>query len=326
MKKYSFVTSLFLLATILLLSSCDGRNHSEEEKEEQTEIDESNDEDNSTTSDLDGLSNEQPDAEPGLYDRTYLVESDGNYVYSLHDQDLIDKYDDLYAPAFQETIDSLKEVSQWQSQKYDFKQSASLSNLVWNKSEDSQYIQTGSYFEADYNFDLNNLGYTYVDLNSDGVFELLFGVLDYYGSDSKTVGYFERAYTLVDEKPVKVYEGGSRVLFWLGSDGYIYEYGSSGAAYSGTYKQHFNWSSVGSNNVDWETQGFIIDEFVGYWEVPVHIIGADSILDIDESSKDPNNQISQEEYRALDNEWNAKIVGIDWLKFSDYMQTHNLSY
>ena len=255
------------------------------------------------------------------YDRTYLVEENDTHTYELNDKDLVSQYNALYADAFQDMVDSYEEVMQWQNQKYS-EQSATTSNLLYRESGGSNVINTGSYYEMDYNFDLNNVGYTYVDLDSDGTFELIFGILKY--DDWTPDNIFERAYALVDGNVVKICEGGSRDYHWLGADGYIYETGSGGAAYSGTWRLHFDSTLlVVDENTDWGSNGFIEDEFLGYWEIPVHITDG-PITDIDAAAKLPENAISEDDWTALNEEWESRQVEISWLKLSDYLEKYPL--
>lgn len=250
------------------------------------------------------------------YDCTYLVEENDYYTYKLIDEDLISQYDTLYADAFEDVIDSYEQVKQWINQSY-HEQSFSSSNLIYKQSDRSYVIDAGSYYEMDYNYDLNNVGYTYVDLNSDGTFELIFGVLDY--GEYTPLPIFERAYALVDGESVKICEGGSRDYYWLGIDGCIYENGSGGASNNGTSRVHFDSTSLKvGEDTDWGNIGFIADEFLGYWEKPVHIVDG-PITDIDTLAKLPEYSISVDELMKLTEEWESRRVNISWLKLSDYL-------
>lgn len=261
--------------------------------------------------------------EEGLYDRTYLYEENGKYIYSLTDTNIIEKYDELYANAFQDMVDSYDEVMKWQNQSYDFGSITRTSNLLY-KNDNNTVITLGSYYEMDYNFDLNNVGYTYVDLDSDGICELIFGVLDDADADWIPKDYFERAYALVDEHVIKICEGGSRDLHWLGLDGYIYETGSGGAAYWGISRLHFNPLDLEvDENTDWGSNGFVEDEFIGYLGSAVHINGSSE--GIGDASQVPDSQISEDECSKLIDEWETRQVDIDWLRMSDYMMKHSLS-
>ncbi|MEE3497064.1 MAG: hypothetical protein VZR06_18080, partial [Butyrivibrio sp.] len=125
----------------------------------------------------------------------------------------------------------------------------------------------------------------------------------------------ERAYTLVDGKPIKICEGGRRSYYYLGSDGCIYYYGSCGADYSGIWRVHFDASGLkGAESVDWGEIGFVDDEFYGYWERPVHVMGP--ITNLDEMAKLPENSISS----ALYDEWEQRRAKIDWIPMGDYLK------
>ncbi|SOC17742.1 hypothetical protein [Pseudobutyrivibrio ruminis] len=210
----------------------------------------------------------------------------------------------------------------YQNQRYDFSKPATVTNLAFKEIPNTAFINVGSYFEMDYGFDLNNVGYTYVDLNSDGSFELIFGVMNEVPDGEFPYDYFERAYTLIDNKPVRFIEGGSRVLFWLGNDGYTYESGSSGAANSGTWKLTFNSSNIDSNWDGWEKTGFSNEAFLGVWDSYIHI--DHPFDDIDSEANLSDNQITTDEFQSLSNEWNSRRVVIDWLRLSDYLSNNKL--
>ena len=281
---------------------------------------------NSTTGSLEEDKNSTSDPEfgpeEGHYDRTYLVSEDGVYTYTLTDAELIAEYDEKYFDAFKDVYESYEEVMQWQNQSYGLsidKKQALLFDSFGNK---NNVIKLGSYFEMDYDFDLNNLGYTYVDLDSDGTFELIFGVIN--GDEWTPTNIFERAYAIKDGTVTKICEGGSRDYYWLGNDGHIYNTGSGGAAYSGTWRMHFDLSLVSTTGTDWGSQGFVADEFFGYWDGNVHITQG-PIDDIDAQALLPENQISNEEYDKLSEEWDSRQIEMEWLKMTDYMNSHKIS-
>ena len=263
---------------------------------------------------------EQEVSDVPLYDRTYLEKDGEGYIYRLSDSALIKKYDELYAEAFADVIASYNEVMEWMDQDYESNQPTVVSNLLFKENTTNSVINTGTYFEMDINFDLNNMGYTYVDLDSDGVFELILGVASYEYNEGLPMDVYERAYTLVDGKAIKILEGGARINQWLGYDGHIYEYGSGGAAYSGTWRLHFDKTRISPNGTDWGDEGFVEDEFVGYWNSPVHIMGP--IEDIDKESLLPENHVADDEWEKIEEEWNNRRVRIDWLKMSDYLMLY----
>lgn len=253
------------------------------------------------------------------YDCTYLKEEAGAYTYSLKDESVIAKYNELYAEAFEELIKSNEEDSSFMDQSYIPSNQAVSSNLLYRDTKEEKVVKTGSNFEMDYGFDILNVGYTYVDLDSDGVFELIFGVLHGSYPEDDYVNNFERAYTLVDGKPIKICEGGSRTYYYLGSDGCIYNCGSGGADHNGIWRVHFDASGLkGAESVDWGDIGFVDDEFYGYWGRPVHVMGP--ITDLDEMAKLPENSISDEDDSGLYDEWEQRRVKIDWIPMGEYLK------
>ncbi len=255
----------------------------------------------------------------GTFDRTYLEENNGQYTYRLTDQALIEKYNELYADAFASVIDSYNYVMEQQNQSYNTGNDYSGSSLVLRDNKENSFMKTGSYYEMDYNFDLHNVGYTYVDLDSDGTYEMLFGVMHDSDSEWSNGSVFERAFALVDGKVVKICEGGSRESFWLGSDGYIYNYGSGGAAYWGTERMHFDAAEIANsmdlNDIDWGNRGFMGDEYLGYYERPIHITG--DYTDLYTAAQDTKNDITEDEFNTLNDEWDSRQIIIDWIQFPD---------
>lgn len=268
--------------------------------------------------------------EEGKYDRTYLTEEDGVYTYRLTDPAIIEKYDELYADAFADTISYNESIMQGMRYVPDSAVAGEARTLVYQKPEKEEFITVGSAYIQEYGFDLANIGYTYVDLDSDGTFELIMGVLykeEYtlkYGSPR--IDYIFREYALIDGKVVKIGEGGNRWCHWLGSDGIIYELGSGGAGDWGISKLRF-WASkaAGEEDVDWGFLGFEEYEFVGAINsVPVHLNGSSN--DIYEGAEIPEDAVMEyEEVNALMDEWEAGQIYIDWLKMSDYMSGRSFS-
>ena len=281
-------------------------------------------------------------SKPVTYDMKYLKQSNGKSVYSLTDKDIIAEYDKLYADAFKDVEDTLNDYikdfddpSMFENQSFNTNMKATTDNLVFNNSNDNLLVQTGSSFEMDCEFNLKNVGYTYVDLNSDGVFELIFGILPSVDEGIDYVSYenyenvFEKAYALVDGKVRKICDGGIRDQFWLGSDGWIYNCGSSGAANTGTWKLHFDINATDVEEYDGLYLGyFILDEFIGYWSVngeddePLLYINEPIVKYMDEMAKESKFQVSEDkkdEVYAIEEEWENSKVEIDWLKMSDYL-------
>ena len=257
-----------------------------------------------------------------LYDRTFLEKKNDGYIYRLTDKDLIEKYNELYRQAFIDVAYSLNEITIWQNESYTKDKPIKINNLVYDNNKNSNFVDVGSNFEMDYGFDLENIGYTYVDLDSDGVYELLFGVLKPKYSGIFEDNCFERAYALVNNTPTKFLETGVRGLYYLGKDGCVYSTGSSGAAYGGTRRMHFDISHLKEGeDVDWGSIALVSDEFVGVWNETVHI---NPVTDIDEQAKMSEYQVSGEEANSLEEEFKSRKVEIEWLKFWDVYKNINL--
>ena len=263
--------------------------------------------------------------ETGLYDRSYLVQEGDNYIYRMNDQNIIDQYNELYAVAFQYTLNPNSNVLENQS--FNFGKDIRIDNLIHKNAKEKGYMNVGSIFEEDYGYDFNNLGYTYVDLDSDGTFELIFGVLGEPSRKYTPANYiFERAFALVDGKVVMFYNGGSRDQRWLGSDGYIYNYGSGGADNSGLSREHFELNFQDEDGTF--RPDFVEEEYVGGCDVmtPVHLFGPfESYEARRDAANNPDNQISRDEEDSLQRDFEEKAVTIDWMRMSDYMDSHSLT-
>lgn len=258
----------------------------------------------------------------GQYDRTYLEETEDGFVYRMDDADLIAKYDELFADAFLDTVNGLKEVKEWRGMSFRPLSVQSGTKLNRRDTDRIRTITTGSDFTMDYEYDLNNIGYTYADLDSDGTVELIMGVLPEVNEEYYSETLIERAYALTDEGVVRFLEGGSRSNYWLGSDGYIYQFGSGGAMYSGISRKSFDSTIISKEGTEWGDEGFTEEEYLGYWEVPVHI--SDGLDNMSPEIKFPDDQISEDELATLTKEWESRHVVIDWLKMSDYMEKYML--
>ena len=79
------------------------------------------------------------------------------------------------------------------------------------------------------NNSINKIGYTYYDVNADGIDELLIGE----NTDGEWKGIIYDIYTMVDRKPMHVISGGSRNRYYVCDDVFICNEYSSGANESG---------------------------------------------------------------------------------------------
>jgi len=84
---------------------------------------------------------------------------------------------------------------------------------------------------------LSDIGYTIIDINKDGVSELLLLQVDELNKEVCNGTRILCAYTVIDGEKTLVFEGHSRNRYYLLDDGFIYNEGSNGAAYTcfGTY-------------------------------------------------------------------------------------------
>ena len=124
-----------------------------------------------------------------------------------------EKYMKLYAPVMHEMLDVIQKG-------YDFdKEYPYVSNAL---------IERVMY--ADRDAVSKNVGYLLMDVNGDGILELLIGEnINYETDDLGQRCYVYSCYTIKDEKPVAAFMGMTRSSFeWIG-DGQFYYLGSGGA-------------------------------------------------------------------------------------------------
>ena len=119
---------------------------------------------------------------------------------------------------------------------------------------------------------LNEIGYAFLDLDSNGTDELILG----YVADGPK-GNLDDIYTIINGQPVHAVKGWERNLYWLGRTGVIYNRGSGGAAYtliSASYfstsepdyllQKDFLYSDVDSNGVYfWQYFNHYVEPFTG---------------------------------------------------------------
>lgn len=79
---------------------------------------------------------------------------------------------------------------------------------------------------------LNSIGYTFKDIDSNGIYELLILDTPYSPEENNLYNTIYYIYTLDGAKPIRLADGSPRDRYYLTSDGHIYNQGSSGAAYN----------------------------------------------------------------------------------------------
>ena len=143
---------------------------------------------------------------------------------------------------------------------------------------------------------LNSIAYCVVDINNDGVKELV--ICDPRWSLPGNVRILDM-YTMVDDKVVKVITGWSRNRYYLLDDGYIYNEGSSGAAYSSCETHYFN-----------ANDGTLITQKLYFTYPKGENMDEGGYYYNENGEQDPSVsvEISREEYRSFMETCEAKIV------------------
>ena len=86
---------------------------------------------------------------------------------------------------------------------------------------------------------LSKTGFAILDLNGDGISELLLGWID-APAQNMSEGYVFAVYTMIDEQIVLAVEGWERNIYYIGADLYIYNRGSNSAFSSIATKNVFS--------------------------------------------------------------------------------------
>lgn len=108
---------------------------------------------------------------------------------------------------------------------------------------------------------LARIGYTYYDVDGNGIEELIIADTGEGGWNNRII----LMYTLYDDKPVLLIDGWTRNRYYLLNDGTIYNEGSSGAAYTdfGTYRIAEDGSSM--KVIDYYYTGLYGDSVYGWF-------------------------------------------------------------
>lgn len=160
---------------------------------------------------------------------------------------------------------------------------------------------------------LNKEGFAFLDVNGDGIDELLLGWVgnEFWNMDD---GYFFALYTIADKEIIMAVEGWERNRYVIGEDGYLYNSGSSGANDSCYLKYKFNmnyedflepieelYSKDSANSVWWE-----------------HVTNPKAIGKIEHTEKQEDLLIDEEEAYAIGEAWMKSGIEIDYTLFSEY--------
>lgn len=156
---------------------------------------------------------------------------------------------------------------------------------------------------------LAEVGYCIEDVSGDGVAELLIGSVteEPQGNYGKEV---LACYTIAEGKQLLVFEGWYRNLYYLMENGDFYHRGSAGAAYSliGRYALSADGSALDCldfyfTEPNWED----FDETEYFYNTT----GADDAA--------LSEEVTAEAYYQAEGEWQAQIMPIDFIPFTEYI-------
>ena len=179
-----------------------------------------------------------------------------------------------------------------------------------DKEEDDayEYVSTGIMEECMYaeNSDLlQSIGYVIMDINDDGVSELLIGIDDGY-DESGAHSVIYGGYTCIDGKAEVFMEGWARNrYFWMGN-GYFYYYGSAGAMNS-----LFGKCSLEKNSTELVWEDFYFSDAVDDTNVAYYHNKTGDVTDKSEVM-----DIGDEEFWGLSEQYICK--SLPWIRLGDY--------
>ncbi len=195
---------------------------------------------------------------------------------------------------------------------------------TWNKHYDQYcternllYSIVNPYWSWEYGNHVNILseeGFAILDLDDDGVEELLLGWTgnEFWNMDD---GYVFAVYTIVNGEAVLAIEGWEKNLFVIGKDGYLYREGISNVSEGSTIKYKFN---PGYENFLEPIEGFysymgssgeICEKFI---TDPASINSVEDVINYDADIMD------KEKAWAIENSWMASGMKLDYTLFSEY--------
>lgn len=163
----------------------------------------------------------------------------------------------------------------------------------------------------------NKEGFAFIDLNKDGINELLLGWIgnEFWNMDE---GYFFAGYTIIDEEIVLAIEGWNRNQYVIGKDGYIYNSGSLGASDSTYLKLNFNTNYENYLEPVEKIQSQYDSDTDIWWE---YATNPEGLKRIEQSGKHEDLRISQEDALAIGKAWMESGEKLDYTLFSDYIAT-----
>lgn len=181
--------------------------------------------------------------------------------------------------------------------------------------ESLEYISTGIMEIVQFGGgdSLDSIGYTFMDLNGDGVNELLIGDMHDNRYDFKNTVL--SGYTLVDGKVHMIIEGWARNAFYLLDDNSFYNFGSSGAAYSMLTNYILEKNKTELTCLDCYFTDFTDDSDMSYVSVFHNKTGEW------DKNKSELLDIPSEDVWQFDEEYTNRAVIIDYTPFDRYTYT-----
>lgn len=157
-------------------------------------------------------------------------------------------------------------------------------------------------------------GFAFLDLNSDGVDELLIGWVtsECWSMDE---GYVFAIYTIVDGSATLAVEGAERCRYIVGTDGYLYQNGSDSAWESNYTKYQFSTEYKNFLEPIEEIYSYRNDESACSWE---HITDPKDIGVIENAPKHNNSTMDEDAALTIGETWMSSGVAINYTLVSEY--------
>ncbi|MCR4656158.1 MAG: hypothetical protein K5770_08025 [Lachnospiraceae bacterium] len=167
-------------------------------------------------------------------------------------------YDAVYAPVLTEVVNAIKDGYDYDKE-YDYVLNGLMEEIMYGEPDEL----------------LESIGYVIMDINDDGVPELLIGKDETFGGDKDDMrSNILNGYSVKDGKPLCFLDGWVRSSHqWMGN-GHIFYFGSSGAASSAFGEAHLN---KAGDQLEWDdfyfTEGKengktgLYHNTIGYWEI-----------------------------------------------------------